>query len=285
MSMGVYVDCVNCGKQNLIEDTEPYDVKCEYGNHSVRIKIQEAKKMNVNTGSPGQTEDIKVKEGAGVPLTAAGLGPASAPLYEDKPTLTETPRTASGAPAAPSVVPPRPSNLKYRDKYFDKNKAAILQDYKIMRYKEFLRHWHLSYAKLVEIFLRWEEPFKRGNKKNENKLPKGIINEPAADEERKRHLEDTKPVLPPFPMFNDTWCTEVKLEWLRSRVKMEELISLRAKPEFEEYVRRHAGVHESICDTLLSIIEIVKNLDKLQPGLFSRIFKKRGGEHGHTARP
>lgn len=31
------IDCVNCGKQNLVMDDDPYNVKCEFGKHPVRI--------------------------------------------------------------------------------------------------------------------------------------------------------------------------------------------------------------------------------------------------------
>lgn len=36
-----YLNCVHCGKQNLIEDGDPFDVKCEFGDHPVRQKKEE----------------------------------------------------------------------------------------------------------------------------------------------------------------------------------------------------------------------------------------------------
>ena len=36
--MSLTFDCVNCGKQNIIMEDDPYDVKCEFGNHPLRIK-------------------------------------------------------------------------------------------------------------------------------------------------------------------------------------------------------------------------------------------------------
>ena len=75
------VNCVNCRKQNIIMSDDPYDVKCEFGNHKVRIKIKQevTNKMpeKQEEGTMGNTDQHPAGEAS--PSTATGLKQANLP--------------------------------------------------------------------------------------------------------------------------------------------------------------------------------------------------------------
>jgi hypothetical protein len=98
--------CANCGKQNLMLYDDPYDAKCEFGNHPVRIKKEE-RNMNSETGNEEEIKKI---------ITDASAPPS---------------------PGVLSTIPPKPdvSGLKritgdkVVHKYYEANAPAIKAEF------------------------------------------------------------------------------------------------------------------------------------------------------------
>jgi hypothetical protein len=127
MSYDYTLNCVNCGKQNIIFEDDPFDVKCEFGDHPVRIKKKEGN-MVVTINAKELYPETREKLGIGKTI-------AEVRTLEDSP-----------------PVPPRPDltglNLTKRNwvmhKYYEANAPAILADRAALGDKEACRRWGFS---------------------------------------------------------------------------------------------------------------------------------------------
>jgi hypothetical protein len=110
------VVCVNCGKQNIVYEDDPYDVKCEFSGRD---------------GIPAHPVRIKIKEGENMVADIIGknLHPKTTVLRAELPPIPRKPG----------------SKYKMRD-YYDKNKDAILKYKDSIGLKETLKRWGISQA-------------------------------------------------------------------------------------------------------------------------------------------
>lgn len=171
--MSYLVICKNCGKQTMIDGGDP-DERCLLcGKPALR------KEQNMEDKAKDKTKIVSEAKG----------------------------RVAKVDKEVDSGIPPRPKKRKQWPQYFEDNKEAIIQDYQVLRLKQFFTKWHISTNLWIELKERWNVAGKsRGNPLSKLKS---------------RGKNRTDPTM--FPPFNEVWSDEVKMRWLDDFVRLREL--------------------------------------------------------------
>lgn len=183
-----YIKCINCGKQNIILPDDPYDVKCEFGDHPVRIK-QKQEATIVNEGITNAEESPPTPAS----LLQTGSSPGTPPLYEGKPLGYDKGKRKWAKKC-------RECDNSYRH-------DEILWCSKKRCPRNCPKKFRPQYRPRIVATKKHREASKKS----------GTIASP----------DGIKPVtsspLPPYPEFKEGWPGEVKIAWLQGRVKMERL--------------------------------------------------------------
>ena len=214
------LNCVNCGKQNIVFEDDPFNVGCEYGDHPVRIKKE---KENM--------PEIMTKQAQSI----------------------ENPNTPPDVQSAVLPVPPKPDTSgmnKFKvnmtlHKYYEENAPAILADEKRLGDKPTGKRWGFSdygwglfrarhglpvrnNKKFEKVAVKAEAPIKKVRQYHRKKSePIEPLKPPPAPEPKKGDFSKPKSTavdnsnLPvKFPAFNEGWTDEVKIAWLKSFVEL-----------------------------------------------------------------
>ena len=107
----------------------------------------------------------------------------------------------------------RGNKRKLRAKYFEDNKEAILQDYRFLALREFLKKWHIATQAWQKLKLLWAVPPKGPG----DRYTGPAANKIAPKSERGRAAGEFKKEvdqLPPFPAFDNSWPFRVQEKWL-----------------------------------------------------------------------
>ncbi|MDD5700448.1 MAG: hypothetical protein PHU23_00235 [Dehalococcoidales bacterium] len=128
----------------------------------------------------------------------------------------------------PVPVPPRPiigANATIRDRnmvisaYYERNKAAIIEEWEGLGKPKSLPRWHISQASMNGLKKRWglEDVQTRLDRQRKEKIP---LTSPSKVALRTESSVKT-PVFPMFPAFSDSWPEPVQIKWFDTYVMLQ----------------------------------------------------------------
>ena len=153
------------------------------------------------------TKGPKVTKRGSIGGESTAVHPVAAVSPPSSPPPTPPEHTTS------ALVPPKPKKQSKWPAYWERNKEALLQDYRSLTLLKFFQKWHLSTNKWGELKKLWGvEPKghiiiggkKPGPKPRVDTPQRGILLAPRVDS------------LPPFPPFDPSWISTVQIEWFQT---------------------------------------------------------------------
>ena len=111
-------------------------------------------------------------------------------------------------------VPDRPHKRSLMPQYFEKQREAILQDYRTLPLKEFFPRWHLTTLTWMKLKAKWEVKGKASSASSDKIIaPPDII----------AVSDAVKEALPQFPAFDEKWPAVVQVEWIKAFIELKKL--------------------------------------------------------------
>jgi hypothetical protein len=212
--MSEYVNCANCGKQNMVLEDDPCNVLCEFCGLPVRIKQVNKKAV------------IK-------PLVTNHANPLVAAQAKEpkQPAVPSTPTPLTQAPIAPPIASPdgkkHYNKVEDRMAYLELHRAEVISDYHKLSWKDWLWKWRMYNRLASKVVKAWglkHKPHRAISKKQSKQgPPQGV-----APRQVKPHNFKFPPMPDSLPLFNEAWPVEVKIGYFHARaiIAVEEILKM-----------------------------------------------------------